>query len=152
MLTLPFDAVYGSAVCMVNWVVGSSGKSCIALWPVDIQLSFQYLMDGCVVIIMLSCRIPTVLWYVGAIPHSSLSDNNSFLSSQFLTQLQPKETLFWIHFSMCKLLLFQTYFLLFCILCCLLLRIQSIAQKRTSEWFLQWLWDGFVILGSMATL
>jgi len=50
-------------------------------------------MPGCVKLVMLSCRVPTFLLYVGAVPHDSVSDHYSFFSSQFLTKLQPKETL-----------------------------------------------------------
>lgn len=133
-----------SPVCPIVPVVGSTGKNSIAFWLVDIQLSITPLsMHGCVKIVTLSCRIPTLLLYMGAIPHNSALDHNSFFSSQFLIQLQPKKTLFWIHFSAWKLLLFKTYFLLFCVLCCLLLRIQSLCQKMhlgivfalTVEWF-----------------
>lgn len=51
-----------SPVSPVVPVVGSTGKNYIAFWLVDIQLSVPPLsMHGCVKIVTLSCRIPTLL-------------------------------------------------------------------------------------------
>lgn len=61
MLTLPFYAVYGSAVCMAaEWLAPLVKAALLFGLLISSCLSLQYLMDVCVVIVVLSCRMPTL--------------------------------------------------------------------------------------------
>lgn len=71
-------------------------------------------MHECVKIVTLSCRIPTLLLYVGAIRHNSLSDHNSFSSDQFLTQLQPQKTVLEPFFNVETVILLNLFSALLC--------------------------------------